>query len=329
MDYLLLATFLYILVILLIISDEEVIEEKAEEQNDHVKIIAHRGAAGYAPENTFAAFDKAIELNADYIELDVQMSQDSELIVFHDASLKRITNEIEPLKQMDLSSLKKLDAGKWYHENYQNEQIPTLNEVLNRYQHKVGLLIELKDPENYPGIEKRLATLLKNKKLPGFKNDAIIVQSFNYQSIKRFSKLAPSIPTGLLMNFHPSELTDEKLKYFSAFINYINPPAFWIDQKLVQKIHQAGMKVFCWTVNDKHLFSQIKKMNVDGIITDFPDIHQKQMVNNKSMNTSPKAYSDIPLDHHDNSISGLLSSFLYFANTFLKELQAFTSEQAK
>lgn len=282
-DYLLLVTFLYILVILLIICDEEIIENDVEKHDKMPKIIAHRGAAGYAPENTFAAFDKAIELKADYIELDVQMSHDGELIVSHDA-----------------------------YNSHQHEQIPTLNDVLNHYHHKIGLLIELKNPEHYPGIEKKLAQLLKNKKLDRKKNDAIIVQSFNQQAIKRFSKLAPTIPTGLLLNFHPSELTNEKLKEFSSFVNYLNPPAFWIDHQLVQKIHHAGMKVFCWTVNDKQLFTQIKKMNVDGIITDFPDL-PKQLTHSSSIKE---------FDFNQQAdIAGLFTSFIYFANTILKELQ--------
>lgn len=319
MEYLLIAAFLYILVILLSISDEEFVDETAAKRNDHMKIIAHRGASGYAPENTIAAFDRALELKADYLELDVQMSQDGELVVFHDISISRITNRAGKIKTMNLSSLKKLNAGNYLDDSSQNQQIPTLIEILDRYRDKIGFLIEMKDPENYPGIEKKLANLLKERNLHMLKDHSIIVQSFNQQAIKRFNKLIKTVPTGLLLDFHPSELSTEKLTKLATYINYLNPPAFWTDKKLIEQIHQAGMKAFCWTVNDPNLFIKISNMGVDGIITDYPDL--PKLISTQAIVPSTKGYLSHREYKNEGNLSDFLSSVIQFANVFMKELQ--------
>src|SRR5699024_1122413 len=111
-----------------------------------------RGASGYAPENTIAAFDKAVEMKADYFELDVQRSKDGQLVLIHDTTVDRTTNGTGAVKDLTLKELKSLDAGSWFDEKYAGEKIPTLGETLDRHRGKIKILIELKSPSLYPGI---------------------------------------------------------------------------------------------------------------------------------------------------------------------------------
>lgn len=123
-------------------------------------IIAHRGASGYAPENTIAAFDLAVKMNADMIELDVQLTKDRQIVVIHDDRVDRTTNGSGFVKDFTLEELQKLDAGSWYGPAFQGERIPTLEAVLKRYHKKIGLLIELKGHPSQVGIEEEVGQLL-------------------------------------------------------------------------------------------------------------------------------------------------------------------------
>ena len=126
--------------------------------------VAHRGATGYAPENTIAAFDLAVDMKADYIEIDVQRSKDGELVVIHDTTVNRTTNGSGKVGALTFEQLRSLDTGSFKGEQFAGEQIPTFEEILDRYHGKIGILIELKAPELYPGIEEQVAEALKDKK---------------------------------------------------------------------------------------------------------------------------------------------------------------------
>ena len=143
--------------------------------------IAHRGASGYAPENTFAAFDLAAEMNADMIELDVQLTKDRQIVVIHDDRVDRTTNGSGFVKDFTLEELQKLDAGSWYGPAFQGERIPTLEAVLKRYHKKIGLLIELKGHPSQVGIEEEAGQLLGQFSF-SINN---IVQSFQFRSVQR------------------------------------------------------------------------------------------------------------------------------------------------
>lgn len=207
-----------------------------------VDVIAHRGASGYAPENTVAAFDKARKMKADYIELDVQMSKDGKLVVIHDTTVNRTTDidSEAPVKVKDLTlkELRKLDAGSYFGPQFTGERIPTFEKVLDRYKGKIGLLIELKEPALYPGIEEKVAAALKKRKMDKPKNGKVIVQSFDFQSVRRIHELLPSVPTGVLTS-RPSDLTDAKLNEFAGYANYVNAYLGNVaaDPTLVGRIH--------------------------------------------------------------------------------------------
>jgi glycerophosphoryl diester phosphodiesterase len=235
-----------------------------------VKIIAHRGASAYAPENTMAAFEEAVKIKADYIELDVQMTRDGELVVIHDIVVDRTTRARGKVGEFTLAELKELDAGSWLRSEFEAELIPTLREVLDEYYGKIGILIEFKAPWLYPGIEQKVASLLKEYPIENLKEEEIMVQSFDHQSMKKFKRLIPEIPVGILV-YKGNHLAYSKLKEFSTYADYVNPRFDLVTLDLINQIHSNDMKILTWTLGDPADIDPFIKARVDGIITDYPD----------------------------------------------------------
>ncbi|MDR6225218.1 glycerophosphodiester phosphodiesterase [Desmospora profundinema] len=234
--------------------------------------IAHRGASGHAPENTFAAFDKAVKMKADFFELDVQRSKDGHLVVIHDITVDRTTNGTGRIADLTLKELKRLDAGSWFGSAFAGERIPTLKEVLDRYGGKgIGILIELKNPERYPGMEAEVALLLAQKNLDK-RTSKIIVQSFNHDVMKNYHRLQPTVPAGVLVRYTPEGISDEALREFSAYADYVNPNLRLVNHDLVQRVHQNGMRITPYTIKTKNEAQRMIAAGVDGIITDYPEL---------------------------------------------------------
>jgi glycerophosphoryl diester phosphodiesterase len=232
--------------------------------------VAHRGAAGYAPENTIAAFDKGVEMKADYIEIDVQRSMDGELVIIHDTTVDRTTDGTGSVKDLAFGQIRSLDAGSWKGEEFKGEKIPTFDEILDRYHGKVGILIELKAPELYPGIEAQVAKKLKERNLDKPQNEKIIIQSFNFESMKITNSLLPKVPIGVLTS-NRAHTTEQALKEFATYADYFNPSYGIVSKELVNQVHLLGMKIQSWTVRSQEAADFLLEMNVDGIITDYPD----------------------------------------------------------
>ncbi|PWW29373.1 glycerophosphoryl diester phosphodiesterase [Cytobacillus oceanisediminis] len=232
--------------------------------------VAHRGAAGYAPENTIAAFDKAVEMKADYIEIDVQRSKDGELVIIHDTTVDRTTDGTGKVKDLTFEQLRALDAGSFKGEQFKGEKIPTFDEILDRYHGKVGILIELKAPELYPGMEESVAQELKERNLDHPQNEKIIIQSFNLESMKKMNELLPKVPIGVLTSSQ-THTSEQALKEFSAYADYFNPHYGIVTEDLVEQVHSLGMKISSWTVRSQEAADFLLSMDVDAIITDYPD----------------------------------------------------------
>jgi glycerophosphoryl diester phosphodiesterase len=232
--------------------------------------VAHRGATGYAPENTIAAFDKGVEMKADYIEIDVQRSKDGELVIIHDNTVDRTTDGTGYVKDLTFEQIRSLDAGSWKGEQFTGEKIPTFDEILDRYHGKTGILIELKSPELYPGIEGQVAQKLKERNLDKPQNEKIIIQSFNFESMKITNSLLPKVPIGVLTS-NRAHTTEQALKEFATYADYFNPSYGIVSKELVDQVHSLGMKIQSWTVRSHEAAQFLLDMNVDGIITDYPD----------------------------------------------------------
>lgn len=244
--------------------------------------VGHRGASAYAPENTIASFKQARARHADMFELDVQQTKDHKLVIMHDSTLARTTDvehvypKLKPWKvsQLTLRQVKKLDAGSWYARKYKGERVPTLDEVLSAMRGTgAGMLLELKSPVLYPGIEGRVAAALKRhrsywlgaKGAPA--QSRLVVQSFDWASVKRFHKDLPGVPTALL------GMTKAKdLKKVAAYADLVNPSYGELTRSYVKQVHAAHLRLLTWTVNSKTTMAKAVDLGVDGVVTNKPDV---------------------------------------------------------
>ncbi|SOC40800.1 glycerophosphodiester phosphodiesterase [Salinicoccus kekensis] len=259
---------------LLLISAAGLMDGKKASANaaDHTLNVAHRGASGYTPENTMAAFDRAFEMKADFIEIDVHMSADGEVVAIHDLMVDRTTDGSGRVNDFTLEELRQLDAGSWFGPEFAGAQIPTLDEILDAYRGKIGILIEIKDPSAHPGIEAAVAEALAERNMDKPNNGKIIVQSFDHGSVAHFNSLLPNVPTGVLVGNLTDGISDEALAQFATYADYFNPNHRMVDENLVERVHAHGLKIAPYTINDQTRVNELIDNGVDGIISDFPDL---------------------------------------------------------
>lgn len=243
--------------------------------------VAHRGASGHAPENTMAAFHKAFEMKADYIEIDVQMTKDGELIAIHDTTVNRTTNGTGHVGDFTLEEIRELDAGSWFSDAYAGEKIPTFEEILDEFRGKIGILIELKSPELYPGIEEKVAEALIERNMHKTNNGKIIIQSFNHETVRKSKELLPNMPHGVLAGASWANVTEEQLTEFATYADYFNPNMNIVTHELVNAVHEAGLKIYPYTSRSQDQALRLFDLGVDGIITDYTEHVYDHPVKNK------------------------------------------------
>lgn len=230
-------------------------------------IIAHRGSSGHAPENTLAAFKLAVDQKADMIELDVHLSKDGELIVSHDDFINRTTNGKGQISEMTVSEIKKYDAGLWYHEEFQGERIPLLDEVFDLVPNNIKINVEIKNiPSFYENIEKKLLDLLVKRN----RMDSVVVSSFDHQVLNRLKHLEPMIKIGLL--YYSSLVSHSKYTaIFDVPVYSLHPYYGAIQKSDVTEALKTGLEIYPWTVNVIEEMEKLIQYGVTGIITNYPD----------------------------------------------------------
>lgn len=247
-------------------------------------VIAHRGASAYAPENTLASIDTAARLGFTWVENDVQRTRDGRLVVIHDESLARTTNveEVFPgrapwkVKDFTAAEISRLDAGSWFSPAYAGTRAPTLEQYMRRVGHnRQKLLLEIKNPERYPGIEQQTLKLLSNEgwldrpHLGG----RLIVQSFSADSLRIVHDLEPSVTTGLLGSPPVTELPR-----YAVFADLVNPsqaslsPAYASAVHALTGPHGRRLALCSWTVDDAATARKAALDGVDGVISNRPDV---------------------------------------------------------
>ena len=232
-----------------------------------MKIIAHRGASGYAPENSKSAFLKALDLNADGIECDLQLTKDEQIVIIHDRSVDRTSNGKGLVKEKTLKELQQLDIGKWYSDDFAKEQIITLDELLDLCPTDKILNLEIKIRFGiHDNIEQKVVNVLKKHNTL----DNIVISSFDHETIKTINELNSKIKVGLLMSENllnlPEYIKYNNLKIYSIHNNYES-----VTEKCLKDLKANGLKSYTWTVNEKNDMDQLNSMGVDGIITNYPD----------------------------------------------------------
>ena len=220
------------------------------------KIIAHRGASTQAPENTMAAFQLALDLQADGIELDVMLTADQQVVVIHDGTVDRTTNGSGRVADMTLAEVRDLDAG-------QGEKVPTLLEVLERFSGKLLINIELK---NYTSIFDRLpvevAKLIESYCL----EQDVLISSFNPFNLPRVRNHLPGARLGLITQSSQARRLIWRLFRYNA----LHPHFSDVDAALVSALHARNRQINVWTVDEPEEIKRLVKINVDGIITNDP-----------------------------------------------------------
>ncbi len=262
-------------------------------QKSEVTVIAHRGASGHAPENTLSAIKKAIEMQADRIEIDIHLTKDGEVIVFHDATLDRTTNVSGRLDETLWADMALLDAGSWFDEAFAGEPIPRLVDVLelmqlyrDSLQLNVELLVEIKNNSEgavYPTLAQKTIDLLAV--YDNSQNPWCIVQAFNssyleevreYLAAKQIS-YNPELQKLIFTDFSPfPAYIDFTYRWgYAHFTNEpytaVNPYYRSLTKGKVEAAHKRGKQVNTYTVNEVEDMKKLIEMGVDGIITNYPD----------------------------------------------------------
>jgi len=228
----------------------------------HTTVIAHRGGARLSPENTLPAIKKSIDIKADMVEIDVRFTKDKQVVVIHDSTVDRTTNGHGSVSNMTLAQIKSLDAGSWFGNEYKNIRIPTLEEVLVLCKNKIKVNIEIKDDSAIaPTIE-----LVKKYNMI----ENIYILSFDPTDLKKVKKLEPKILTAMLFNIL-SPLTFPVIKklYEVDRVIFLSKVIF---PSLIENAHKAGLGIMTFTVNDAVEAKKLISWNIDGIITDKPDM---------------------------------------------------------
>ena len=238
---------------------------------EHPVVIAHRGFRSKYPENTLIAFDAAIQAGAPMIELDVTLSKDRKIVVIHDDTVNRTTNGTGNVKALTLAELKNLDAGTWFDTAFQDERLPTLEEVVDMAVGRAAINIEIKqsayesdDPPD--SIEKQVMDLILEKNI----GDAVLVSSFEKEILFRMRKLSPHIPVSFLTEVPYDDGILSTLKQIGAYS--WNPDFRTVLHAHIQKIRYAGFRVMPFTINSETVAKKLMEAGISGFFTDDPTL---------------------------------------------------------
>ncbi|MCG7334377.1 glycerophosphodiester phosphodiesterase [Sporosarcina sp. ACRSM] len=256
---------------------------------DEFLVIAHRGASAYVPENTLASYELAEDLDADYIELDIHLTKDGEMVVMHDQDVESTMNASGKISEFTLEELKKLSKKSRYQDDEgmaakgQAEMyaVPALREVFDQFEDRMNFIIELKNPEDYPGIEEKLMDLLEANDMIGSDEDGhpkAVIQSFSEEGLEKIHALNPKIPLLRLISFEEGEeaqLTTEEIEKLQTYAAGIGVSYEALTEPFISYMQQQGLVVYAYTVNDQETALRMKDLDANGIHTDRPDILEK------------------------------------------------------
>lgn len=242
--------------------------------DNRISVVAHRGAAGKAPENTLASFKQAIEDKTDWIELDVQENAEGEIVVVHDSDFMKLAGN--PIKIWDstLNQLADIDIGSWFDPNFSAERPPLLIDVLKLADGKARVVIELKYYGHDKQLEQRVIDIVEELDMV----EEIAIMSLKYEAVQKVRSMRPGWKVGLLSATAIGDLSQLDTDFLAVAMGMASPG-------FVDRAHRAGRKVFVWTVNDPVSMSRMISLGVDGLITDEPEMARNVIQEREKMST--------------------------------------------
>ncbi len=232
----------------------------------HFYNVAHRGFSAAAPENTMSAFEKGIKAGANMLEMDVMLTSDGQVIVFHDYRLGRTTNGAGLVNRLPASHIRSLDAGIWFDQKYREEKVPLLDEVLELAKGRVRLNIEMKHRrhDGAASLVERCIRVVERHHM----SDEVIFSSFNLETLRLLHYSKPHLRFAPLYrhNLNPTPRSFP-LQYGAqgVVLNHL-----FLNRTVVRQLHNLGLRVFVYTVNGLRRIEKMIGMGVDGVISDNP-----------------------------------------------------------
>lgn len=230
--------------------------------------VAHRGASSYAPENTFAAYDKALAMGVNQVELDVHLTRDGHIVVIHDDTVDRTTNANGRVADLKLEELRALDAGNWFGAEYKGESIRSLGETLEHYKGRLHFHIEIKQREIAGGLARRTIDMVRGYGL----TDSVTITSFNKAWLEEAAAYDSELPKGWLVPMGNVPWDDSIIEQSKELgLAQICPRANLTTPELVKKIHAEGFVVRCHGLYTEDLMRHAVDVGADGATVNFPD----------------------------------------------------------
>ncbi|MGX0909609.1 glycerophosphodiester phosphodiesterase [Staphylococcus caprae] len=242
---------------------------KIARPNHSFQIVAHRGLPEDYPENTLIAYKHALMLHIDMLEIDVHYTKDKQLVVIHDDTIDRTSNGKGKVIDYTLDELREFDFGAYRGDKFKGERIPTLDEVLDLVDHfSKTLLLEIKKPSQYPGIEEMIVEKLKERSMPKHK---VILQSFDFDCVKKLAEMNLEFELGVLLSKKQYWYKLPNFKEIAKVADYANPNYALVTKRFMKHAHEEMLKVLPYTVNESKAVKKLIDVEVDGVISDIPE----------------------------------------------------------
>ena len=230
--------------------------------------IAHRGASSYAPENTFVAYDKALAMGINHVELDIHLTRDGQIVVIHDDTVDRTTNSSGRVADFTLDELRALDAGSWFSSEYMGERIRSLGETLEHYKGKLYFHIEIKQREIAGGLARRTIDMVRGYGL----TDSVTITSFSKEWLEEAAAYDSALPKGWLVPTGCAGWDDSIIEQSKELgLAQICPRADLTTPQLVERLHAEGFVVRCHGLYNEDLMRHAVDVGADGATVNFPD----------------------------------------------------------
>jgi glycerophosphoryl diester phosphodiesterase len=244
---------------------------------DDVVVIAHRGAAGGAPENTLASVALALEHRADIVEIDVQETADGEVVVIHDSDLMKVGGNPMKVWEATFDEIRAVDVGSWFGPEFTGQRVPTLEEVLETCRDRAMVDIELKYYGHDQMLEQRVSDIVEQTGMA----DQVIAMSLKGDAVGKMKGIRPDWEVGLLTARAVGDLTTAEADFLAVHVGMAN-------SAFIRRAHQAGKNVYVWTVNDRLNMSRMMSRGVDGVITDHPALAKLVLAERAEMSTAER-----------------------------------------